>query len=690
MASSKSASPVLDYIRKVASGWQAAARSDAELLEHFVGRRDEAAFALLVRRHGPMVRQLCLRILQNEQDADDAFQATFLVLCRKAASLDRKQSLGGWLHGVAYRVAQKARIDSARRRKHERRTPAPRVTDALAEISLREAHAILDDELARLPDKFRVPLVLCYLEGLARDQAARELGWSASTFKSRLEQARERLGKRLASRGVGLAGALVASLFYEARASAAVPAFCLDSTIEAATSVGVGGVTASAVSPKVAALTESVLKAMFMTKLKVTAAVLLLAVFIGGGAGINALSPGALAARQSNVGAAAQGDRPPVDSLKTAPGKDADKPKSDNDRLQGTWEFVAATQGGKTKKLQDFGEEDGRPKSLKFTGDKLLAVMVNSGGKEVEFQYGFELDPSQKPKKIDLIADGEPKGVSGPGVYELEGDSLRVCFPGQPDQERPTKLESKEGENYLLLTYKRVGKDLPKGADPADAKAKGDIRGNVDGPELALRLDGQALKGGPRVTVDGPEVPLHLDGQAIKGSANEAGVQGDNVLLEQVRKWAWQVDSVDSGKGTIKLRRVSSPAFFTLEMTVSPDAKISIDGRQKTLADVQSMTQITFQTAKDAPIIIRIDGSTAEAVLKGVDIDRKSLRVIVGGEEWTAPLATGARVILRGQHAQLADLKPGMLFGHVELGVEAGQLVVKHINTGGQIVGAAR
>src|SRR5262249_2075678 len=152
--------------------------------------------------------------------------------------------------------------------------------------------------------------------------------------------------------------------------------------------------------------------------------------------------------------ARAQDQRPPAEATKVPPGKDTDKPKTDQELLQGTWEWVSWTQGGKTIKRDDLGEDDARPKALKFSGDKVLTVMVNPGGKEVEFKYAFQLDPSRKPKAIDLTPEGEPKGMSGPGVYELEGDTLRVCFPGQPDQERPTKLASKEGESYLLLTYK--------------------------------------------------------------------------------------------------------------------------------------------------------------------------------------------------------------------------------------------
>jgi RNA polymerase sigma factor (sigma-70 family) len=259
---------------------------DRELLQLFLTRRDEAAFAVLVRRHGPMVLGLCRRILQNDADAEDAFQATCLVLSRKAASLRPQESLGGWLHRVAYRIAQKARIDAARRRKHEGRAAATPVADPLAQITLHEAHEVLDRELTRLPDKFRVPLVLCYLEGLTRDEAAHQLGWPPSTLKSRLEQARERLRTRLAARGLALSGALVASLFCEATTSASVPPMLLDATVKAASAVAAGGAAGSVVSARVAALAEGVVQAMWLSKLKPVAAVVLLLGMVGFGGGL--------------------------------------------------------------------------------------------------------------------------------------------------------------------------------------------------------------------------------------------------------------------------------------------------------------------------------------------------------------------------------------------------------------------
>jgi RNA polymerase sigma factor (sigma-70 family) len=177
---------------------------DRELLQSYLERRDEAAFAALLQRHGPMVLGVCQAVLRRSHDAEDAFQATFLVLARNAGSIRRRDSLGSWLHGVAYRVARKARAAEARRQSLETRVVArdPVVAD---EFSWGEVQTILHAELNALPDRFREPLVLCYLEGLRQEEAARRLGWSESTLKGRLQRGRELLRRRLDRRGLGLA-----------------------------------------------------------------------------------------------------------------------------------------------------------------------------------------------------------------------------------------------------------------------------------------------------------------------------------------------------------------------------------------------------------------------------------------------------------------------------------------------------
>jgi RNA polymerase sigma factor (sigma-70 family) len=195
---------------------------DSELVGLFLNQHSEAAFNVLVRRHGPMVLGLCRRLLRNEQDAEDAFQATFLVLARKLHRLRKLGSLASFLYGIARRVCGKARTAQARRRAREAQLPPAAQGDPLTEMTVAEAQGIVDEELSRLPERFRAPLVLCCLEGLARDEAARQLGWSVALVKCRLEQARELLRRRLAGRGLALpAGLLVVGLFGASTAVAA-------------------------------------------------------------------------------------------------------------------------------------------------------------------------------------------------------------------------------------------------------------------------------------------------------------------------------------------------------------------------------------------------------------------------------------------------------------------------------------
>jgi RNA polymerase sigma factor (sigma-70 family) len=228
-------------LRAAAAGGECERAGDGELLARFVRRRDEAAFAALVRRHGAMVFGVARRQLREPADAEDVLQATFLLLARRAGAIRRPDSVGCWLYGVALRLARRSLVTTARRRLHETRAGrADRVasnrSDPPAELSLREARLALDEELARLPEKYRAPLVLCCLEGRTRDEAAGQLGWSVGLLKSRLEQARKLLHRRLVRRGLTLSGALAAGLFAEAPVAAS--AFLTRSAARAALRAG--------------------------------------------------------------------------------------------------------------------------------------------------------------------------------------------------------------------------------------------------------------------------------------------------------------------------------------------------------------------------------------------------------------------------------------------------------------------
>jgi RNA polymerase sigma factor (sigma-70 family) len=249
---------------------------DAALLERFAAARDETAFTSLLRRHGPLVWGICRRVLGEEQAAEDAFQATFLVLVRKAHSVSKKASIRSWLYGVALRVALRARRRESLRRDREQGSPARTGRDACAESDWQDVRPVLDEEIQSLPEKYRLPVILCYLEGKTNDEAARLLDCSRGTIATRLARARDRLRSRLVRRGLTLSAGGLATLLSENVLSATVPPLLFSQT----TKVVLGGTTTVAITT----LTEGMLRDMFTTKLKM-ALVVILALTAMGGAG---------------------------------------------------------------------------------------------------------------------------------------------------------------------------------------------------------------------------------------------------------------------------------------------------------------------------------------------------------------------------------------------------------------------
>jgi RNA polymerase sigma factor (sigma-70 family) len=252
--------------------------TDGELLERFAVRRDEGAFAALVRRLGPLVLGACRRVLHNAQDAEDVFQAAFLTLARKAAARSWQGSVAGWLYLTAYRLALKVRAETERRAARELRAPVRSSTDPLAEVTGRELCTVLDEELSLLPEKYRSPLLLCCLEGLSRDEAAQRLGWSAGALKGRLERGREMLRRRLIRRGITLSAGLV-GLTLAGCARGAVARSLVSAT------VGAAGQPA-AVSSQVLALSNAALRGLPALKFRMTAAVVLAVGVLGAGLGM--------------------------------------------------------------------------------------------------------------------------------------------------------------------------------------------------------------------------------------------------------------------------------------------------------------------------------------------------------------------------------------------------------------------
>jgi RNA polymerase sigma factor (sigma-70 family) len=287
-------------LRSFLSHQRGAAGADRELLRRFAEASDGEAFAALVQRHGPMVLGLSRRVLGDRQLAEDVFQAAFLMLARKAHTIRRPESLSCWLHGVAFRLALRARRARQRGREcetHVRRSPSPTPLD---ELTAAEFLAILDGELQALPETYRAPLILCCLEGFSQDEAAKRLGCSAGAVKGRLERGRNQLRLRLAKRGLMLPAVLAGPLLI-AESAKALPAALVRSTLDAARR-GVGA------TPTATILMHGGLRAMFLHKLKIVCAAVVLLGIAGGGLGMMALRP--QAATESAPPAAATDDKP--------------------------------------------------------------------------------------------------------------------------------------------------------------------------------------------------------------------------------------------------------------------------------------------------------------------------------------------------------------------------------------------
>lgn len=248
---------VLRHIYRIIGKPKPNGQTDRHLLEQFTGQRDESAFATLVERHVPLVYGVCWRVLRHTQDTEDAVQASFLVLARRAGSISWMDSISSWLYQVAYRIAKESKTKAARRLTHERQAGEMHDRDATERLAGQELAQVIDEELHRLPDKYRAPLLLCYLEGLTTDQAARHLGWSLRTLERRLQQGRQVLRGRLTRRGLTLSSALLAAQLVKTSAEACIPAGLVGSTTEIAQQLaGLAPAAGAGAAAKVLALAE--------------------------------------------------------------------------------------------------------------------------------------------------------------------------------------------------------------------------------------------------------------------------------------------------------------------------------------------------------------------------------------------------------------------------------------------------
>jgi RNA polymerase sigma factor (sigma-70 family) len=371
--------------------------ADDVLLERFTAHREQAAFAALVQRHGPLVLGVCRRVLQHEQDAEDTFQAVFCVLARKAGTIRRGTAVGGWLHAVASRIARKARAHQVRRRMRESELPDVPAPDNPPEWVWRDLWPILDEEVNRLPERYRQPFVLCELEGKGNQEAAAELGCPVGTVSSRLTRARERLRARLTRRGLTLSAGTLAAALGTQTSSAAVPTGLTRTAVQ----TGLGYSAGRQVAERAAELADSFLKAQALTRWIKIAALLAMAGLV------------AIAVLFSTPGGKAQ---------------------TDAELLQGTWKAARVW----------FRGQEIPPVNLEmvFAGDRLtmrsdiLAPMSAM----------FRVDSSKEPKEIEFVY---PNGVIDPGIYRVESDHLQLSINTE-GLERPSNLGPGKFFHYKL------------------------------------------------------------------------------------------------------------------------------------------------------------------------------------------------------------------------------------------------
>ena len=504
---------LMPTLRRVVLARQSAARSDGDLLGAFVLARDAEAFAELVRRHGPMVLGVCRRVVGDRTTADDAFQAAFLVLARRAASVRPRERVGNGLYGVAYRTALKARTVLARRRSREKQVdvmpesiapgPAPAWTDL---------QPVIDEELARLPDKFRLPVVLCDLEGRPQREVAKHLNVAPATLATRLASARRTLAQRLTRRGVTLSGGALAGLLGVHASASAVPTALAAGVVRAVEAGAAGSAVGSLVSANALQLSEGVVRMMMIANLKAIALLAVTALALTTGLGLGLVpatagdEPGPGAPVSAKVAGTATEPARPAARPKSAGQPD---PKADDAAflrrlcldVRGTpptdvetWFFVTDTDAEKRSKLVGWMTSDeatraalakklGLPNNAKvlrarFSADKQVVELIVEGSGVRAVKQATVTNSSPVPGAVTTI--DSTFDVSGGVVAHGEGAvdiDLRVDVQNKTEV-KPQKVVSdrrvKLSQIAAITDWKVVPKPLVVGLDPIGLAVFGD------------------------------------------------------------------------------------------------------------------------------------------------------------------------------------------------------------------------
>lgn len=567
--------------------------SDAHLLDRFATVRDESAFAELVRRHGPMVLGVGRSVLNDAHAAEDVFQATFVVLAKKAATVRKQDSVGSWLYGVAYRVARNARVSAARRRERERQTPGASAAAAGEEAMNRELRPLFAEEINQLPEKYRAPLVLCYLEGKTNEEAAQELRWPSGTIKGRLARAREVLRDRLARRGLALS---LAALGVELNQTvqAALPAALAEQTVRAAALFAAGGAAAATAAPApVLALCHQALREMLMIRLKYVAAGFMVAALLGTGvswAALRAPAGGKAAAPAKPAPQAKEKDPEPAAEVAEV-GDPKDEPVPDGAR--GRVGSLRLRHAGSIQAL-GFTPSLERPYIASASADGTIGVWDSRTGKEVRrfetntrgngvFMGSGTASLAISPNGDRLVGAGMDNTVtvwdidSGKQLHRLSGTRVAYSPNGkliatagaeqhQVQQNQGNQIMVRGGSTGIVRIYDaESGKELRKLeskdfstyealAFSPDSKQVFTVGGNMD-LLGAMPAPGMAPKGGAQ----------------IGGGFAGLGGGGFNVNQKQIIR-AWDVET---GK---QVRQFSPRKGGVMALAFSPDGKLLATG----------------------------------------------------------------------------------------------------------------
>lgn len=653
----RGAAKLVGRVRELAERTSNAAPSDRDLLDAFTRTGDQDAFAVLVRRHGALVLGVCRRVLGHTADAEDAFQATFLVLARRAGAISWREGIKNWLYGVACRIALKARTRDRRRRQHERAAGACRRDTVPSQDAWCDLRAVLDEELARLPAEYRAPLLLCYLEGKTRDEAAGELGWAPGSVKGRLERGRDLLRTRLIRRGVTLGAALCASMLGEAATAAPVPAALASATVRAATSF----LTGAAAAPSVLSLAQEALRAMLFAKLKT--AVLLIVTLGLLPAGVTWGLHGALAQRPPAAEPPPARERPrqdgqaprdrPRDVGKREPRRGGDRRPDQQrallkalDAKQGSLTCLVGGDGGRTEVTYSLAGPDikvttvaGRALKLTDLRPGLVLLLTMKGEDEVAaieaalpIKTGVLRQMNAEKRTVTIIQgreDADPLPLDPQARLSINGRAvtlkdltvgMRVQATLDFDGKRVVALTSIRGDRG-----RPVGRDGDRDRPPTRGERDGDRNVRTFGVLIDLDTKGRTV----RLLVGRGDDQAFKDYTIAKDAtvhvAFDRGAARTLPLEQLVKPLNVTVDLGADGKSITAIHAAAPVVRGTLK---------AIDARTRHVTITQEGRVLTLPLADGVNLATDREAPTPGAnVLLGLSLDRRQvvgLRVLRG------------------------------------------------------------